>query len=524
MSIVKKVVFLVVCMNSFLAYGGGYYVAPEGSDSSDGSSQNPWATITYASGKYSERVSIQNSGSQHGYITFVGENGAVVDGIGIDASGNEGSGLFQIQNQSYIIVDGLTIKHSNHHGIAVGGECSHITIRNCRTDSTDGSGIIACGKYPFSNYLIDNLIIEHNEVHWPQMGRWNGNNCWEEDITLMSGIDTFIVRYNHVNAYDTVNYNGGPIGIDVKEGVKNGVIHHNHVENIPCNGIYVDGWLTGAENIEIYQNLVHCIAGYGINIGAERGGSLNNIKVYNNIVYSVRWTGIIVDDYTGGGTTPQPKTNIEIFNNTVYNSGYSGWGGGILIQSPSSGKVCNNIIAQCRSGLEMNEDDFIVTDNCIYADNGQTKHTGENVIESDADFVDVANFDFHLKETSPCINEGISDGAPEVDFEGAVRPVGGACDIGAYEYGGSISLLKNIEKVKSKIDIELCDNGSIGFTFTGVNVNSAVVNLYTVAGRVVKTVSINSGEMVFFKGLSLGLYIVNYKADKMNKTKKIVLK
>ncbi len=47
-------------------------------------------------------------------------------------------------------------------------------------------------------------------------------------------------------------------------------------------------------------------------------------------------------------------------------------------------------------------------------------------------------FDYHLQPSSPCIDAGISQGAPTTDFEGTARPCRSSIDIGAYEYCGVV--------------------------------------------------------------------------------------
>uniref|UniRef100_UPI0027D7EE61 choice-of-anchor Q domain-containing protein n=1 Tax=Massilia alkalitolerans TaxID=286638 RepID=UPI0027D7EE61 len=41
--------------------------------------------------------------------------------------------------------------------------------------------------------------------------------------------------------------------------------------------------------------------------------------------------------------------------------------------------------------------------------------------------------DYRLQSSSPAVNKGIKANAPTVDIAGALRPKGGAWDIGAYE-------------------------------------------------------------------------------------------
>ena len=61
-----------------------------------------------------------------------------------------------------------------------------------------------------------------------------------------------------------------------------------------------------------------------------------------------------------------------------------------------------------------------------------------NNLEGDPRLVDpVTNRDFHLQATSPAIDAGTNDFAPEDDLDGVARPVGATVDIGPYEYGGA---------------------------------------------------------------------------------------
>ncbi len=409
---------------------GDFFVSPDGDDANAGSESSPFATITYAStqvqpgqvveimaGIYSENVRIETSGSEGQPITFYGQPGAIVDGSNLDLSGGgDYEGLFIISGQSHIIVDGITLRNTNHHAFAVnpGNEndvISDITIRNCRTENTDGSGILVYGHFPFVKYQISTILIDNNEIITPQMGVFNGNRRFHEDITIGGGVEDFVISRNHVDVenQDRERWDGGPLGIDVKDGVRNGKIFKNHVENVPSQGIYVDAYLDGASNIEVFQNLVHGISGYGIVVGAEAGGRLDDVKVYNNIVYDSRWGGVRVADYIIDGFTPTEKTNVHIFNNTLY---------GVDISSTAlaSGKIYNNLVDTTES-LDI-AGSYDVSNNC----------------EDAPQFVDAVNGDFHLQSGSPCIDVGISAGAPSVDFDGNARPQGGGYDTGAFEY------------------------------------------------------------------------------------------
>ena len=76
-----------------------------------------------------------------------------------------------------------------------------------------------------------------------------------------------------------------------------------------------------------------------------------------------------------------------------------------------------------------------------YCDIEDDAVTGSTIIHLPPLFVDVSdtspiNWDLHLLSSSPCIDSGTSEGAPDYDIYGNPRPQGSGYDIGAYEYGG----------------------------------------------------------------------------------------
>ncbi len=98
-----------------------------------------------------------------------------------------------------------------------------------------------------------------------------------------------------------------------------------------------------------------------------------------------------------------------------------------------------------------------VTDDKVWSNNYKGCSPGEGDISADPLFVtppdcdgiwlgafyhndDIRNYDFHLKQNSPCIDTGINENAPEFDFDGNPRPYDGdgdgeaVVDIGADEY------------------------------------------------------------------------------------------
>ncbi len=133
--------------------GSAFYVSPSGSDSNAGTLSSPWRTIQHAAdsvqagdtvyvlaGTYNESVTIAVSGSSTaGPVSFISSpfGAAIVDGTGLTPSGSNTQGLFNIEDESYVTIQGFTIQNyttSNANatpaGIWVTGSGSYINILN----------------------------------------------------------------------------------------------------------------------------------------------------------------------------------------------------------------------------------------------------------------------------------------------------------------------------------------------------------------------------------------------------------
>jgi hypothetical protein len=201
-----------------------------------------------------------------------------------------------------------------------------------------------------------------------------------------------------------------------------------------------------------------CIVAY--NKAADAGGGilcgigtlhLENCMVYEN------------DAYRGAGIGVDSQGNATLINNTIVYNVAESHGGGILAEA-STVDVQNAIIyhnsANQGSGHEIwlkknsisslmtishsNVDDGI---DAIYVDQYSTLDWPVEMITSLPMLAYSFNDGFPgylLQATSPCINMGTKDGAPDKDFEGDARPYKGGVDIGADEFMG----LHNIDADK----------------------------------------------------------------------------
>ncbi|MBN2388589.1 MAG: right-handed parallel beta-helix repeat-containing protein [Anaerolineales bacterium] len=409
-----------------------YYVSPNGDDANPGSEALPWRTIQKAAemlapgetvliiaGTYSERVIPQRSGTAEGFITYAAYPGHTVIIAGTDVEIPEWGGLFEISNQAYIRVSGLTIinAQANPHnpGLLV-EHSSQIIVANNTIRSTNDSGIAI--------WASAQVIVEHNDVGQACLADWN------ESISI-GGSTAFEVRYNHV-------HDSQKEGIAIKDDSSNGLVYGNEVWSVHSVGIYIDGWDKSTHDVAVFANLVHDIQGNGFALASEQGGLLENIYVYNNIAYDNQWTGLHV---TTCCSDSHPMRNLQILNNTFVENGRDPWGGGILLENPQAVEVLirNNLCSQNLSfqiavSTSVPAANFIVDHNLIDGyRNGQDEIRGMDFIEADPLFRDRIGRDFHLLAGSPALNHGVSDQAPATDFDGQPRPQGAGLDIGADE-------------------------------------------------------------------------------------------
>lgn len=244
----------------------------------------------------------------------------------------------------------------------------------------------------------------------------------------------------------------GRLGI-LNEG-SNTTISYNHVHDLAasggCNGSGGAGINNGnysASNGDIIGNVVH-------DIGYQYAGSCNTIqgiyssnfggKIMNNVVYRAAAFGIHLW---------HAATDVTITNNTVFNNGAGTKGGGIVIGTGDSPggvildntSVINNIvynnanysiIEYCSSGDKCIGNNNTVDNNIVYG-NGQDiiMKVGKDINTLKVDPQFMSSSDYHLKSTSPAINNGKSVANTELDIDDKARIINNKIDIGAQEAG-----------------------------------------------------------------------------------------
>ena len=123
-----------------------------------------------------------------------------------------------------------------------------------------------------------------------------------------------------------------------------------------------------------------------------------------------------------------------------------------------------------RRNITFNADHSDIGD--VDADFGAIYNVGPGVVNVDPLFVDPANNDFHLQDSSPVIDVGINQGIPLIDFEGDPRISGATVDMGADEYLSTmIEPIPDIKANGSDGPVHLAPNDNLSVT-VGLNPGS----------------------------------------------------
>ena len=255
--------------------GNYYFVAVNGNDSNPGTIENPWRTIQKAAdsvrpgdtvfireGIYRERVLLNQSGTEDNYITLTNypDEVPVIDGEGI-SWGFDWDCLFNLNSQDYIKISGLRVINSCWAGIGSTPDmngCQNVIIQGCSTYNTASSGIaFFAGK---------NIIIDGNTVEMACC-RFDGS----QECISICGVDSFVIKNNHIFNCINDSIGGGGEGINIKNGCSNGLICNNVVHDVLKVAIYIDAYEKYQSNIEVRENIVYN-APNGVALAAENGG------------------------------------------------------------------------------------------------------------------------------------------------------------------------------------------------------------------------------------------------------------
>ena len=312
-----------------------YFVAMNGDDNGSGSLEHPWATINHAAsqaragdtiiirgGHYRLTAQVRplHSGRPDAWITFIGYPGEepVLDAGMIQHSSLFQKGLdngaFQLEDVSYVRVINLAVANSHDAGFTV-RDSSHIALINDSTESTFSSGIAV---WHTDNVdlatrhveIVGNTIVKANTWDMAPPDFPRQDEPPHEAISVGGAVD-FEVIYNHV-------YDSDKEGIDIKGASKAGKVHHNVVNGINRQGIYIDAWFGVLRNVEVYSNAIYNCQGAGLVLSVEEGRSAEDINIHDNLIFNNEGSGLLFSRFSADG----PRRRIKIAHNVFYHNGY----------------------------------------------------------------------------------------------------------------------------------------------------------------------------------------------------------
>ncbi len=372
-----------------------FYVAPWGDDDAPGTYDEPWASLRKAAevletgdtvyvrgGTYEVRdvISPHNSGHEDAWITYVGfpgetavlqcdqihypgpKNSVVIDNgqqVTVVASR---SGAFHIYNRSYIRVRNLWFRDTAYEGIAVGAHpwrpdgaaddyepSHHIEILHNTTERSVTTGIGAWGSPGAElrdikiignrvlNAFDPRLILATTDAGFQARERRalrDGTPVGEENLDVVC-VHGFEVAHNEVSW-------GGKEGIDCKESVRDGDVHHNYchdmfvLRDFPGGkvGIYIDSWHDDLCRIDVHHNVCER-NGHGICLMNEGGSPIYDVRIRRNLCKDNYWWGICLRCNV---ESEEWVRDVEVTSNTIYRNGFqagnrSGLGGIALTSS-----------------------------------------------------------------------------------------------------------------------------------------------------------------------------------------------
>jgi len=321
---------------------------------------------------------------------------------------NDGRGFyFQSGEDQNSILSGFTIANGDAPfgaGIAC-TDSSSPTIKNCNiqknvagTGSLGGGGI-AC--YQNSSPIISDCIIKNNSTNNYYGG--GGISIWYSSPQ--------IIRCEIAGNIGSCE--GG--GIFVYELSSNPKIYKCVIKgNISDDGggIYTKDSTIFLESCIISENIAN---NHGGGIYLEELSSSSS-RILNCLFFGNKSNqGAAIDC----GSSSPTIINCTISNNiALYHGG--------AINAYYGAKISNSILWGNSPEEIYGDYDSTVS----YSDiNGG--YIGNGNLNSDPQFI--SETDYHLAASSPCIDTGTSNGAPNIDIDGNPRPQGNGFDMGAYE-------------------------------------------------------------------------------------------
>jgi parallel beta-helix repeat protein len=436
--------------------------------------------ITVKSENGPEHSTIDCDRDGRGFLFHSGESeSAVVSGFTIinGKTGGKGSGI-RCENASSPTISNCKIQ--DNVGVALYcGSNSFPIIVNCNISTNSGSGILCNASSP--TIMNCNIIGNSSHLGGGGIDCENGSSPTIKDCIIADNdgyraggiacsggssptISDCTIRNNSARSYE----GGGIKCVDSSPTITRCIINDNQAGPVESGGgILVRNSSAIISDCTISNNMAGHGGGIQVNGGSptitncvlsgnEAGGKGGGINVNNG---SPTFTNCIISGnkanslLRGGGGIHIRNASAIITNCTISNN-TANEGGGIYCEKQLSQSVptITNCIFWEDTPYEIHNscgDKFEVRYSDVMT-GGVVPYPGEGNINSNPMFFAHGYWndngtpdpsddfwvdgDYHLTSDSPCIDVGTSEGAPDTDIDGDIRPQDAGIDIGADEY------------------------------------------------------------------------------------------
>jgi parallel beta-helix repeat protein len=400
-------------------------------------------TILVQPGTYLENINYYGKSIVLASLFLTTNDTSYISSTIIDGNQNGSVVKFENGEDNSAVLTGITIQHGNANGGSI--------------PYGSGGGILC---YNNSSPSLNNVrIIDNTSSH-----KGGGVSCWSSSPIL-----------SDVTITNNSSSDGGGLSCSSSSPVLSDVTITNNTAAVG-GGVYcVSSSNPSFENASISGNsaLGYYGDGGGIACQAYSSPSLENVKIANNIadddgggiwcennsspsLVSVTISNNIASSEDGGGIWCYNNSNPSLVNVTITGNTAFLNGGGIYCWDNSSPSIINTIVSGntgnygfyvssgnpsiSYSDFYNNENGEFYNAGVLIGVNVTTNANGDSVdaylnIQLDPLFVDAANNDYHLLETSPCIDAG--DPTSPYDADGSIA------DMGAYPspYGTPVPIV-----------------------------------------------------------------------------------
>ena len=540
MRILLKFTLLLNILFTFNVTATNYYCDPvNGSMNNSGTSQNnAWTTLAdvFTRGKAfkaGDIIYLMNGAHDRAYIAT--SNTGYVTVKALDGHSPKLGGVQFGDNTSYWAFDGLIFTADG-----IGGDFSTSFINSKST--TTHLKITNCSFY-----------MEDDSSSWTY-DNWYEKTQDKSDYALRIRGNGFIFNNNHIkNVYFGLLTEGSDIEI------KNNTIENfggDAIQMQNCSNVLIEGNIIRNAYLENYRDDV---GGWKSNhddaiqlLGITK--TLDNIVVVRNEIYnffdpttqdmidnnlvSYQMQGIfltdgnitnslfennlvVIDTYHGVSLNNSDNTRIQ--NNTVIRNPnhinpqntepwvafYDGSKGG----THTNGIIRNNLATQ-----------LVLNGNNVFENNITVTLSTENTY-----FSDYSNYDFALLENSTAVDSGVNTGLSEIDLVGNKRLFGNYVDVGAYEYGSSLSNLEFSTSNGFTVYPTKISNGIITIESNENLIgNELTLKLVSIEGKIIfnKKIIVSSSKSIVnideINGSNSNIFILNISTSDLSETYKLV--